>query len=491
MAERLPGDDRTIELEGVRITSPGLAGFVEVHPPGSEGMRSAEEATDDLRRALAGTGMVEQLTVEIRDHREEPLPAAMGTRSTARGEPAVELEVPGPGSGRGQVLLATAEDGVVTWHLPDSVPPEDAPTRGEDRRTYLLPRQVVEAPAAPAHRGLMGAVGKKLFKVLSFRLIDPLLGKIADHYVGRWEETNRPHRLRTFTPDDYSLRADADADLDTLATGRALLFVHGTLSTTQAAFHRLPRKFVAEMHRRYEGRVFAFDHPTASVDPAENARAFLGAISDRRLALDVVTHSRGGLVTRVLAETPPFANLPPHDLAFGKVVFVATPNAGTPLADRAHMSDFIDTYTNILELIPGNVVVDTLEVAVTVLKQLAVGALGGLDGLVAQSPTGVFLAALNRGKKPGGVGYFAVASNFEPPKGSGLGRFARDLVTDRLFRPAGNDLVVPTDGVYSVSGAGGFPIAGPILYPTADGIDHSGFWNQQRTVDALEAWLTG
>lgn len=493
MPERLPGDDRSVEIEGVRITSPGLAGIVDVHRGGSSGMRSAEAATEDLSDALNASGMVEQLTVEIREHEERPLPTGAATRSTTTGEPAVEIEVPTPGSGRMQVLLAADEDGVLTWHLPDDVPPSEAATRGGDTRTYLLPRHVVTPPETPGHRGLIGALGKKLFKVLSFRLIDPLIGEVADFYARRWENEHKPHRLRSFTPDDFTDDQGTPIDgdrLDSLAADRCLLFVHGTLSSTHGAFHRLPRKVVEELHRHYEGRVFAFDHPTVSVDPAVNARFFLETLGDRALDCDVVCHSRGGLVTRVLAERPAVVELPASNLEMGKVVFVATPNAGTPLADRNHLSDFIDTYTNILSLVPDNVVTDALEVLITVLKQLAVGALGGLEGIMAQAPDSKFLRQLNQAGGAGDTRYAAISSDFEPAAGSSLARFARDVVTDRVFGDAGNDLVVPTDGVHVGGGGGRFPITDPLLFASADAIDHSGFWPEERTGEALAQWLT-
>ncbi|HEX2252564.1 MAG TPA: hypothetical protein VHQ65_04790, partial [Thermoanaerobaculia bacterium] len=404
MPERLTGDDRVVEIEGVRITSPGLTGTVEVHRPGSPGMRAAEAATADLHSALAATGMVEQLTVEILRPEERPLPAGAATRSTARDEPALVVEVPGPGSGRAQVLLAADEDGVLSWHLPVDGTPAQAATRGEERRTYLLPRRVVPAAAAGT-RGLIGAVGRKLFKVLSFRLLDPVLGRIGDGFASAWERRNRPHRLRSFSRDDFQAPAGtelAPTDFARLAGGRALLFVHGTLSTTHGAFGRIEPALVDELHQRYGGRVFAFDHPTISVTPQENARVLAQLLAEGRPAgqgfdVDVVAHSRGGLVIRELVERPGEAGLPEGLLRLGTVVFVATPNAGTALADRHHLSDFVDTFTNLLELVPDNPVVEILASVITVLKQVAVGALGGLDGITAQAPGSEYLTGLNRG----------------------------------------------------------------------------------------------
>ncbi|HEX2253443.1 MAG TPA: hypothetical protein VHQ65_09265, partial [Thermoanaerobaculia bacterium] len=90
-----------------------------------------------------------------------------------------------------------------------------------------------------------------------------------------------------------------------------------------------------------------------------------------------------------------------------------------------------------------------------------------------------------------GAAYRAIASDYEPAPGTALGRFARDRLTDSVFQRAGNDLVVPTDGVHTVGGAGAFPIAQPVLFAAADAVDHSSFWDRPPAVAAFERWLTG
>src|SRR5690349_15436610 len=62
------------------------------------------------------------------------------------------------------------------------------------------------------------------------------------------------------------------------AKGRVLMFVHGTFSSSHAGFGALPAATMAELHRRYDGRVIAFDHPTVGVDPALNAQWLLGQL---------------------------------------------------------------------------------------------------------------------------------------------------------------------------------------------------------------------
>ncbi len=169
---------------------------------------------------------------------------------------------------------------------------------------------------------------------------------------------------------------------------------------------------------------------------------------------------------------------------------VATPNAGTPLADRAYLRAFVDTLTNLLEFFPDNPATDTLEVVLTLLKQLAVGAMGGLDGLISMDPKGAFLREfLNRKSAGSRTIYHALASNYEPPAGSPIGRYARAYLTDLVFKLHHNDLVVPTEGVYAANGAATFPVADSVVFPPSAGIDHSGFWTHPTTRASLEKWL--
>ena len=70
------------------------------------------------------------------------------------------------------------------------------------------------------------------------------------------------------------------------------------------------------------------------------------------------------------------------------------------------------------------------------MKQLAVGALKGLDGLMAmraaEGDDDGFLAQLNK-PRPVTARYRAIAADYEPPQGSGLARIARDALFDRVF----------------------------------------------------------
>ena len=136
---------------------------------------------------------------------------------------------------------------------------------------------------------------------------------------------------------------------------------------------------------------------------------------------------------------------------------VASPNAGTVLADREHLSDLLDRITDLAQFVPDNGVTDTFGLVLAVLKQLAVGAVGGLDGIMAMNPSEDYLEELNGRPAPDAV-LRAIAADYEPPRGAPLARVARDGATDLVFKSADNDLVVPTAGCWDVDDAAGFPI---------------------------------
>jgi hypothetical protein len=494
MAETLNPDGTPIVLGDVLLSTPGLAGQAELYVPGVPGMRGPEETARQFADSLAATEFAEQLTIEVSGHGE--LDTNGGTRAGGGGAD-IAVEVPGPGSGFAQVMLYTAEDGTQTWHLPDDIPAEtDAlVTRGADRRIYRIPRTVMPTAAAdPGTRGLVVAIGKKVLKVLVFPIVEKGVAIIAEKIAGHWEDSHRPYRLRTFTPDDYTSpdgRELGDENWAALGSGRSLMFIHGTFSRAYTGFGRMPRAVMTELHERYGGRVFAFDHPTLASSPTDNAEWLARNLPNGlKLDADIITHSRGGLVAREISEYADQLGLSGR-LTMQRLVMVAAPNAGTALAAVSHWKSYIDRITNVLQFLPDNPITDTMDAVLTLLKHVVLGAVGGLDGLTSMDPGGSYLRTrLNPPTVSPHGQYFAVASNYEPPAGSPLLRVARDGVTDLVFGVEQNDLIVPTSGAYTARGAAGFPIPAPLVFAPAAGVEHSGYWAQEPFTTQLLRWLT-
>ena len=129
---------------------------------------------------------------------------------------------------------------------------------------------------------------------------------------------------------------------------------------------------------------------------------------DDELVIDVITHSRGGLVTRSLVRRPADLDWPGR---VDRIIFVAATNGGTHLADPDRWHDLIDLYTNLasvgagaLAAIPGGAPVAAVVGGVVkgigaFVKYLVsyVGEDNGVPGLAAMMPSGPFVTEINKG----------------------------------------------------------------------------------------------
>ncbi|HKX68968.1 MAG TPA: hypothetical protein VJN29_17270 [Intrasporangium sp.] len=516
---QLDGSTRRVDLgRGVVITAPGLRGSAVVQE-GPLGGRSGEperttEAWDD---ALARAGLRQAVAVEIEATAAPGAGGGAGRAGeirTAEGEPGLVLDVPDLGPTRGQVLLLVDEAGVPSWHYPEARTrpgsqegqggsPGDTSRGGGATVRFVVPSavgapRVAEGEDAPVgDRSLITMIGKKILSVLVYAIVEELVGATAQLIASKWEESHRPTRLRDFGPAAFGSAVVSDGfDATRLTTGRSLLFVHGTFSTGHGSFGALPSATMETLAARYQGRVFALDHPTLSVDPDRNARDFLGVLRDlgpdSSVELDLVCHSRGGLVGRALAGA---ADLSQGRLTIGRTIFVASPNAGTPLADGRHLGAFVNRVTALLNLAPPGpwtVVLDVLDAVLEVVKIIGQGALGGLPGLSSMRPGGEFLARI-ASAAPDGSRLYAIDADFEPTGSLAALWRLPESVLDKIFGDQANDGVVPSEGVGFVAGALGFRVGDErSLHLTSEsGTWHCSFFTQPRVSEALTAWLPG
>ena len=266
------------------------------------------------------------------------------------------------------------------------------------------------------------------------------------------------------------------------------MFIHGTFSRASGAFNRLPLDSMKALQAAYEDRVIAFDHQSISRDPTENIEWLLDTIPDGlTLDLDIVCHSRGGLVARSLTErTDPMPGS--RKIRVHRTALVGTVNNGTILADVKHWNDLIDTLSTVLNTV-GFVVNDTVDLVLSFVRQVAVAAYPHLRGLACMVPSGKFLKTLN-GQPRGDNEYLAIASNYEPSD-TKLTSFFRDIVTDRIFSEKPNDSMVRIDSVCGTGNAGEFAtVTDQLLLGETKGVEHSGYFGSQEVADKLVAWLT-
>jgi len=317
------------------------------------------------------------------------------------------------------------------------------------------------------------------------------LGRKVRSFVEEWELRHQGYGIRTYGLADYARPPDGYFDDDPgrwreLAGGRTLLMIHGTFSRAHGAFNELPPATMKELQRIYDGRVIAFDHLTVSQDPQENIRWFVDRIPEGlSLELDVICHSRGGLVARSLTEWPD--DFPGgRRIRVHRAALVGTVNNGTILADVHHWRQLVDTLSTVLNTVGINVPTPA-EVILAFVKDIAEAAYPELRGLSAMVPSGAFLKDFNA-RRPRDAEYLAIASNYEPIDGR-LQSYFNDAIKDAIFKKD-NDCMVRVDSVVGSGIKGEFPrVKEQLLLGEKKGIEHSRYFGNDAVADRLVSWL--
>lgn len=138
------------------------------------------------------------------------------------------------------------------------------------------------------------------------------------------------------------------ADAQPKVSGRSLLLVHGTFSESEMFVKELQatakgQQLAAQWQdpARYKA-VLAFNHATLSVGAWSNAIDLARALRQVTGPIDVVCHSRGGLVVAWLLRLVP--------VPIERVVFVGSPLVGTSLAAPDRLRAALDLLANYADL---------------------------------------------------------------------------------------------------------------------------------------------
>jgi hypothetical protein len=128
--------------------------------------------------------------------------------------------------------------------------------------------------------------------------------------------------------------------------GRVLLFLHGTFSNIQTLIDELDqtpdgRDFLIRAQANYT-QVLGFDHSTLALSPLLNALDLSRIFAESKVDIDVVAHSRGGLVARWWLEA-----LDSRQGGQTRAILVGSPLDGTSLAAPNRLRSMLDLFTNI------------------------------------------------------------------------------------------------------------------------------------------------
>lgn len=165
------------------------------------------------------------------------------------------------------------------------------------------------------------------------RMTQAMINKIEDH--------NKPEQLLALRHGHG--RPVMPEDLAAARGRKVLLLVHGVFSSTEGAFGELDLQPLLE---RYDGHVFGYDHWTIAKTPQQNALNLLQRLpADADWEVDILCHSRGGLVVRSLL-TEGMADIvrarAGRIARLGKVMFIAAANQGSPLAAADDIKQFLN-----------------------------------------------------------------------------------------------------------------------------------------------------
>jgi hypothetical protein len=341
-------------------------------------------------------------------------------------------------------------------------------------------------------------------------------GAPAGRIVGEFRfEALEPARIgeylerldRVLTPVQGLRRLRGDALEDAEAPprrGRVLVLIHGTFSTGDTLLREIRttgagRRFLERAAARYD-EVLAFDHPTLSVAPLLNALDLARAFAGSNARIDVIAHSRGGIVARWWLEA-----LRPPDAGGARAVLVGSPLAGTSLAAPPRLRSALDLLTNVgraltLATTTAALAFPFLSLAAGLVRVLtSISRLGArtplldagvalVPGLLGQARVGnnTELLRLRRYARPG-LRYFAVRSRFESDA-QGWGFWRRFASATGLAETGAgivfegpSDLVVDTASMADL--ADGREIVDVHDFGPADGVHHTGYFRRPETLD--------
>jgi hypothetical protein len=362
-------------------------------------------------------------------------------------------------------------------------------------------------PTGPTTRFGVATIGKKLIKLVIGKIIKKTAGPFVEaaDFGAIWLWENRARAFQGFHGGKSAedLLADNPAPLTASNWSalqgdgkKALLFIHGTTSTTSGAFGGLHGFSNARnmLYEVYGDRVIGFNHHTLTLSVADNVADFYSGLpANGTFDFDIVCHSRGGLVARALKEltvaqiraltgkTFPTSGR----VKIGKIIFVGTPNIGTQLADPKGIPHALDLLSNVASLIPGAGL--TLAGIFSCAAFVAENGFKVLPGMRNMDPSDSFLSELNHpaagGPSPLGD-YYAVQSNFS--SASLVNKVLLEAVK-YLFKGNLNDLIVPTLGSSNIDGTalGSDSVSYFGAPPKVENVAHTQYFQQKETWDFI------
>jgi hypothetical protein len=369
-------------------------------------------------------------------------------------------------------------------------------------------------PVAGLRRGYRGTSSGPSGDIIEHLVVEPLDPSEVGKTLTGFDRRLTPNQgLRQVVKGNL---LPPDDNLRPVETGRILLFIHGTFSESKAILTQLSnpankvgRALLGRAAKHYD-QILAFDHPTLSVSPMLNALDLARRLDATKADIDVVCHSRGGLVTRWWLEA--------FDRPAGKrrAILVGAPLEGTSLAAPPRLKEILSWFSNLNKFLAGAASMIPFLTVVSCLARLTAtvtnvvaetplvdAAIALVPGLAAMSRTSnsFELSRLNmaRAARPQ---YYAIKSRYKPDDpGWKFWEYFVDKPLQRAAHsifPGDNDLVVDTASMTvleSVAAAGGGRKIGDIVpervhdFGEGNEVCHTNYFAQAATSQKIAEWL--
>lgn len=349
-------------------------------------------------------------------------------------------------------------------------------------------------------RGLLGDVALKVLNVFAKKTVSK---KVIDIAANLEKKTlNNLIGLYSINPDFKFSKANVKN-----ADKPYLLFIHGTNSSTIGSFGELKgSELWKNMLNIYGQNIIGLQHETMTKSPIQNVINLFKELP-AKCTLDVISHSRGGLVGDVLARfsngnggftdaemayfektgrTADFADIKTlqkiaagKNITVDKFIRVACPAYGTTI-----LSKRLDHFLNISLNLLGGLFGPAAGLVAAEFRELISAAVdtkndpNQLPGLEAMNPASPFLKILNNPDNAINGSLAVISGNC----GIKFNLKALLIIASKLFYLRDNDLVVDTKSMYC-----GTKRNIPIQYFFDEGpeVDHVHYFKNKKTQDAL------
>ena len=385
-------------------------------------------------------------------------------------------------------------------------------SRGEADGVIEIPTQLPTVTSKPQTSRGVAAWTLKALRVIKF---DPVKAT-ASAIAATWDAKlmPKPGLYRLTEAGILNGRKPLTNPQAEIGTGKPiLLFLHGTFSSTEGSFGKLPQNVWERLHKQYGDQIYGYDHYTLSVSPIHNAIDLVRQLPKNSI-LHLVTHSRGGLVGELLSrrgrtngekafddidlklaaahlqttdgeqDLVTFAKLlESKNIRVERFVRIACPARGTSIAS-GRLDRWLELVVNVLSKVLDPTTRTVMSVLTDLLLDLKKQAANpeAMPGLAAMVPESGFIRMINRPDVAVDTHLCVIAGDVE--KSNIVGRLAI-FFTD-LFYSEDHDLVVETRAMYG----GASRKNGLYFFHKGTDVNHFHYFSSLRTAEKIADALT-